>query len=244
MVFRDLLRRAVDSRRYAAGVTLSAEGGAHQSITTPSIGVEQPGCTATNRHSPSRSSGYCFTAYRGWAGRWTLSVSATVHPPGSTSCCAFPGDPAAVERRRRQVIAGAYAVRPCPQPAVTIAVVGALVTEGLEAADRLEHMEVAAEVICVTSPGLLFEAMQARCGPSDSPTWILDQVFPAERAAPMVTVLDGHPHTLAFLPSINRVPGRSLGVSEFGQSGSLEQVFSWHGIDTDSIVRAALDLVV
>ena len=52
-----------------------------------------------------------------------------------------------------------------------------------------------------------------------------------------------HPHTLAFLPSINRVPGRSLGVSGFGQSGSLEQVFGWHGIDTDSIVRAALDLI-
>ncbi len=141
------------------------------------------------------------------------------------------------------MIAGAYAVRPCPHPAVTIAVVGSLVTEGLEAADRLEHMGVATEVICVTSPGLLFEAMQGRCGRSDSPTWILDQVFAPERAAPMVTVLDGHPHTLAFLPSINKVPGRSLGVSEFGQSGSLEQVFSRHGIDTDSIVRAALDLV-
>jgi pyruvate dehydrogenase E1 component len=140
------------------------------------------------------------------------------------------------------VIAGAYAVRPCPQPAVTIAVVGALTTEGLEAAERLTHMGIAVEVICVTSPGLLFEAMQGRCGRSDSASWILDQVFPAERAAPMVTVLDGHPHTLAFLPSINEVPGRSLGVSEFGQSGSLEEVFSWHGIDTDSIVRAALDL--
>jgi pyruvate dehydrogenase E1 component len=26
------------------GVTLAPEGGAHQSITTPSIGIEQPGC--------------------------------------------------------------------------------------------------------------------------------------------------------------------------------------------------------
>ena len=103
-------------------------------------------------------------------------------------------------------------------------------------------MGIAVEVICVTSAGLLFEAMQGRRGRSDSPSWILDQVFPAERAAPMVTVLDGHPHTLAFLPSINKVSGRSLGVSEFGQSGSLEEVFSWHGIDTGSIVRAALDL--
>jgi pyruvate dehydrogenase E1 component len=48
---------------------------------------------------------------------------------------------------------------------------------------------------------------------------------------------------LAFLASINKVPARSLGVSEFGQSGSLEQVFGRHGVDTDSIVRAALDLI-
>ena len=58
----------------------------------------------------------------------------------------------------------------------------------------------------------------------------------------MVTVLDGHPHTLAFLPSINGVPVRSLGVTEFGQAGSLEDVYRGHGIDTDSIVRAALDV--
>jgi pyruvate dehydrogenase E1 component len=55
-------------------------------------------------------------------------------------------------------------------------------------------------------------------------------------------VLDGHPHTLAYLATINQVPTISLGVSQFGQSGSLEAVYRHHGIDTDSIVRAALDL--
>lgn len=34
-----------------------------------------------------------------------------------------------------------------------------------------------------------------------------------------------------------------LGVTEFGQSGDLDAVYRYHGIDTDSIVRAALDLV-
>jgi pyruvate dehydrogenase E1 component len=88
----------------------------------------------------------------------------------------------------------------------------------------------------------LFEAMQARRGLADGPSWILDQVFPADRAAPMVTVLDGHPHTLAFLAGINHVPGAALGVSKFGQVGSLDDVYLYHGIDTDSIVRAALDI--
>jgi pyruvate dehydrogenase E1 component len=33
-----------------------------------------------------------------------------------------------------------------------------------------------------------------------------------------------------------------LGVSKFGQVGSLDDVYRYHGIDTDSVVRAALDL--
>jgi pyruvate dehydrogenase E1 component len=72
--------------------------------------------------------------------------------------------------------------------------------------------------------------------------WILDQAFPATRATPLVTVLDGHPHTLAFLATINRVSHAALGVARFGQSGSIEDLYRDNGIDTDSIIRAALDL--
>ena len=103
------------------------------------------------------------------------------------------------------------------------------------------------DVVCVTSAGLVFDAVQARAGrsgdASGADTWVLDAAFPARRAAPMVTVLDGHPHTLAFLAGINRVPAAHLGVSRFGQSGDLEAVFRHHGLDADSIVRAALDVV-
>ena len=34
-----------------------------------------------------------------------------------------------------------------------------------------------------------------------------------------------------------------LGVTAFGQSGDLDSVHRYHGLDTDSIVGAALDLV-
>jgi pyruvate dehydrogenase E1 component len=54
-------------------------------------------------------------------------------------------------------------------------------------------------------------------------------------------VLDGHPHTLAFLGTINQVPTVPLGVTRFGQAGSVEDVYRYHGIDADSIVRAGLD---
>ena len=119
---------------------------------------------------------------------------------------------------------------------------GAVIVEALGAAQRLAAAGACADVVCVTSPRLLFDAIQARHGRGDGSTWILDQLFPVDRAAPMVTVLDGHPHTLAFLAGVNRVRSIALGVTRFGQSGALEDVYRYHGLDVDSIVGAALDL--
>ncbi|KQV98426.1 hypothetical protein ASD08_47465 [Streptomyces sp. Root369] len=119
---------------------------------------------------------------------------------------------------------------------------GAVVPEAPAAADRLAQVGLPADMVCVTSPDLLYQAVRARQGHERAESWVLDQVFPAERATPLVTVLDGHPHTLAFLATINRVPVSSLGVTRFGQSGGLEDVYRHHGLDADSIIRAALDL--
>ncbi|OBC17404.1 pyruvate dehydrogenase [Mycobacterium sp. 852013-50091_SCH5140682] len=227
-----------------SGVSLAAEGGAHQSIKTPSIGLEQPGCIS---YEPAFAIDV----------EWTLlsCIGRLGRPDGSSSylrlstrpvdqtLASVPSDPAARERRRRQVTAGAYLLRRASGiPQVTLVGMGAMITESLHAADRLAEQSIDADVICVTSPGLLFDALRARRGLSEGPSWILDQVFPAGRAAPMVTVLDGHPHTLAFLTGVNNVAGAALGVSRFGQVGSLDDVYRYHGIDTDSIVSAALDL--
>ena len=227
-----------------SGVTLAAEGGAHQSIKTPSIGVEQPGCIS---YEPAFAIDV----------EWTLLASiAKLGRPDGTSAylrlstrpvdqtlAAVPDDPAARERRRRQVVAGGYPLKRHESSTVTLIAVGALLTETLAAAARLETVGVLADVICVTSPGLLYEAIRARQGRCHAPTWILDQLFPASRATPMVTVLDGHPHTLAFLPAIHGVAATSLGVTTFGQAGALEDVYRYHGIDADAIVAAALDVI-
>ncbi|WP_020420878.1 pyruvate dehydrogenase E1 [Amycolatopsis sp. ATCC 39116] len=226
-----------------SGVTLAPEGGAHQSIKTPSIGLEQPGCLS---YEPA----FAIDA------EWTLlAAMAQLGKPGGSSAylrlstrpvdqslADVPSDPAARERRRRQVVAGAYPLRRAEGAAVTIAVMGALVPEALDAAARLDQIGVPADVVCVTSPDLLHRAVRARQGHERADTWILDAAFPADRAAPLVTVLDGHPHTLAFLATINRVRTTALGVTGFGQSGSLEDVYRHHGLDSDSIVRAALDV--
>ena len=58
----------------------------------------------------------------------------------------------------------------------------------------------------------------------------------------MVTVLDGHPHTLAFLAAVRSVRASHLGVTSFGQSGGLDEVYRYHGIDADGIISAALDV--
>jgi pyruvate dehydrogenase E1 component len=227
-----------------SGVTLASEGGAHQSIKTPSIGLEQPGCIS---YEPAFAIDV----------EWTLlaSIARLGRPDGTSAYLRLstrpvdqtlanvPEDPAARERRRRQVVAGGYPLVRRDNAVVTLVAMGALITDTLAAAERLEQVGIVADVLCITSPGQLFRAVQARRGRGDAESWILDQLLPAERAAPMVTVLDGHPHTLAFLANVHRVPTTSLGVSNFGQVGSLDEVYKYHKIDTDSIVEAALDVI-
>jgi len=227
-----------------SGVTLAPEGGAHQSIKTPSIGLEQPGCLS---YEPAFAldTEWCLLEALGQLGRPDgrsayLRLSTR---PIDQALAVVPTDSAARERRRRNVVAGGYALRRADRPSLTVVAMGALVPEALQMADRLAAMGLGADVVVVTNPGLLFAATQARRGLAGAPAWILDNLFPADRAVPMVTVLDGHPHTLAFLAGINRVPASHLGVTTFGQSGDLDSVYRYHGIDTDTLIGVALDLV-
>lgn len=55
----------------------------------------------------------------------------------------------------------------------------------------------------------------------------------------MVTVLDGHPATLAWLGAVSGNRVRPLGVEHFGQTGSLADLYRSYGIDADAIVAAA-----
>ena len=208
-----------------SGVTLAPEGGAHQSITTPSIGLEQPGCMS---YEPAFAldTEWCLLAALGQLGRpagRSAYLRLSTRPVDQT-LAAVPDDPAARERRRRQVVAGAYPLR-------RVAGAGRHARRAWARWCRRRwppptgstSSACRADVVCVTSPDLLFRAVQARRGLGDAPTWVLDSVFPAERARPLVTVLDGHPHTLAFLAGVRGVPATHLGVTAFGQSGDLDQ---------------------
>ena len=80
-------------------------------------------------------------------------------------------------------------------------------------------------------------------GLHDGPDAILDVLLPAERTAPIVTVLDGHPHTLAFLAAVGGAPIASLGTTDFGQSGDVDDLYRHFGLDADTIAGAAADLL-
>jgi pyruvate dehydrogenase E1 component len=227
-----------------SGVTLAPEGGAHQSIITPSVGIEQPRCIAWE---PAFGQDLEWTLLYalGRLGRpdGTSSYFRLTTRPIDQSLAAVPADPGARERRRRQALAGGYALRTAAgAPAVTLVGQGAVMPEVIAAADELEAASIACDVVCLTSPDLIYRALRARQGLADADDSILDELFPADRAAPMVTVLDGHPHTLTFLSAVRRVPIAPLGVDDFGQSGDVDDLYRHFGIDADTIVGAALDL--
>ncbi|HHX47790.1 MAG TPA: pyruvate dehydrogenase, partial [Brevibacterium sp.] len=117
-------------------------------------------------------------------------------------------------------------------------------TEVIEAAARLEALGVRAGIVCLSSPSKVFRSMQERSQVRSSVrSAIADELLPAAHPAPLVTVLDGHPHTLSFLSGVRGDRVRNLGVTAFGQASSVREAYEIHGIDTESIVRAGLDLV-
>ena len=209
-----------------SGVTLGPEGGAHQSVITPSIGIEQPGCVAWEP-AFGQDFEWCFLHALGQLGR-----------PGGTSAyfrlSTRPIDQSLHAGTREEAIAGGYRLRAGAH--VTIAVMGALVPEALEAADVL-----GAEVVCVTSADLLFRSLQARAGVGDGEPATVERLFP--EPLPIVALVDGHPHTLSFLGAVRGVPITCLGVQRFGQSGDLAELYEHHEIDAESVIGAALDLL-
>ena len=166
--------------------------------------------------------------------------------PIDPELAAVPEDPVLAERRRRHAIAGGYRLssHPAVDEEVTLVGVGAIMPEVLEAAGHLHRLGVRTGVVCLTSPDLVFRSLQQRGRRTDAGgSNIVDLLFPPGAPAPLVTVLDGHPHTLAFLAAARGDRIRCLGVTEFGQSTNLPDAYALHGLDPASIVDAALDQV-
>ena len=234
-----------------SGVTLGPEGGAHQSVITPSIGVAFPELAY---YEP------CFGQELEWillAGlekirlreeSTYLRLTSKRVDQGLFNLAPESGNP---ERLRSQVLGGAYRLldRSGEQGygseynVVNVFASGAMVPEAVAASDRLLEEGVFANVINVTGPGPLYrrfqESVRARAhGLADAEPFLSEIIAVGERSAPIVTVMDGAPHALAWIGAAMKTTTLPLGVTEFGQSGTPEELYGEYEIDADSIMAA------
>jgi len=233
-----------------SGISLSREGGAHQSTITPGIGIELPGLA------------YAEPAYAKELEWLLLDGLRRLHADDGEALylrlSTKPIDQAPftelVERRgeddvRADVLAGGFRLRDAgaADAAVVLATCGALVPETLAAADLLEAEEgVGATVLCLSSPDRLYRDWRERTlrplrdGGVERGSH-LERLVPAERRRdPVVTIVDGASHSLAFVGGCLGVPCVPLGVDRFGQGGSQPALYEAYDLSPQAIATAAL----
>jgi pyruvate dehydrogenase E1 component len=244
-----------------SGVTLAPEGGAHQSTITASIGLELPGLTLIEPAFASTVEWLLCDALARIA-RNPSGLLPADEQDEPTSAYYFrlstrPIDPAPFEAARArlgdrvlrsQAITGAYrlvdAGDPSSRPVVNLAGSGAVLPEVVAAAELLAADGVAAHVVDVTSQSRLHAAWQRSVRTAVRNATVRDRPgtlhAPFAAGRPLVTVQDASSHTMAWLGSALGVPSISLGVDDFGQSGTIDDLYRIHGLDAESIATAAL----
>ena len=229
-----------------SGVTLAPEGGAHQSIITPSVGLEQPRCVAWE---PAFGQDLEWTLLAALGEprprRRHLGLLPAQHAADRPGARRPAGRPGAREERRRQVLAGGYVLREAAsgRPTSRSSAWAPCCPTCSPPPTSSTARGLAVDVVCLTSADLVFRALQARQGlrrrRRRDPRRAASRPSGAPRSS---TVLDGHPHTLAFLSAVRCAPIASLGVHDFGQSGDVQDLYAHFGIDAETIIGAALDL--
>ncbi|RKN19971.1 pyruvate dehydrogenase [Micromonospora musae] len=246
-----------------SGITLAPEGGAHQSTITASVGLELPGVTFIEPAYAVTLDWLLCDALGQVAGGAAPSVTAAPAEDGAYyfRLSTRPVDQAPFEAARarlgdavlrRQVVAGAYRLVDAHQayphladaPVVQLAASGAVLPEVLTAAAELADEGIAAHVVDITSLDRIYRAWQrtlrqgVRTATVPSVPGALRSAF--DDRAPVVTVHDAASHAMAWLGSALGVPTVPLGVDEFGQSGSVAELYELHDLLPGSIVNAAL----
>ncbi len=241
-----------------SGISLAPEGGAHQSTVTPSLGIELPNL---NAYEP------CFVKEMEWMmiealrqccdrehGRATYFRLTTKQIDQGRMAEAVTRIGEA--NLRNQVLAGGYRIVDWRTAApslprshlVHLVATGAMVPDAMDAAAHLQQQGIPANVINLTSTQHLYEAWRDdearhtdRNQDSSPFSWLLP---PSERHAPIITILDGASHALAWLGSVYGMRTYPLGVDEFGQSGNRAELYEHFGINAQSIVETARHALV
>ncbi len=220
-----------------SGVTLSPEGGAHQSIVTPSLGIALPHCTYYEPTFAQDTEWILLEGLRriATATGESLYLRLSTRPIDQGLRASGVG--------RAQVLRGGYRLADRGRPDVTLWAAGVMTPEAVEAGRRLEAEGIRANVFAITSPDLLYRDYAAARKGGEASSYLETLVRDDEAAAPVVTVLDGHSHALAFIGSALGTLQLPLGVDDFGQSGTRRDLYRHYGIDAEAIARGARTLL-
>lgn len=237
-----------------SGVTLAPEGGAHQSISTPLIGMAQDGLAAFEPAFVDELAvimGFAFDYVqrdgdaepdaRNWLRDET---GGSVYLRLSTRTLEQPAR-SFTDLQKRHMVDGAYWLRePGPNCEVVIAVQGAVAPEAIAAVGLLAEDRRDVGLLMVTSAdrlnaGWTAAARAREAGRWDAMSHVERLLAPLPRHCGLVSVIDGHPATLGWLGSVHGHRARALGVEHFGQTGTLADLYRHHGIDTAAIIAAA-----
>lgn len=264
-LYDPFINRGLDALHYAcyqdarfilvatpSGISLAAEGGLHQSVATPLIGMGQDGLAAfepafvdelavilqwsfdyLQRDGSGDSSSAWLRDAQGGSVYLRLSSRPLQQPERELSPV-----------QRQAIVDGGYWLRePAPGAKTAIVCSGAVTAEALEAHERLCNDNPGAGLLAVTSADRLnagWQASQRVSGNEPERSWIDSLLEPLASDAVLVTVIDGHPATLSWIGGVCGHRVQSLGVEHFGQSGNVPDLYRHYGIDADSILNACL----
>jgi len=270
-LYDPFIERGLDALNYAcyqdarfiiaatpSGITLAPEGGAHQSIATPLIGMAQDGLAS---FEPA------FVDELAEILRWSFEYmqrSGEAEPDETSWLRDLTGGSVYLrlstrtidqpQRRiddalRRDMINGAYWMRkPGPNAQIVVAYTGAVAPEAIEAIGMMGEDRRDIGLLAITSADRLNAGWNAasRAREQGNPAALCHVerlLADIPQSCGLVTVIDGHPATLAWLGSVYGHRTRALGVEHFGQTGSIAELYRHYGIDAQSIMAAAQSIV-
>jgi pyruvate dehydrogenase E1 component len=269
-LYDPFIQRGLDALNYAcyqearfilaatpSGITLAPEGGAHQSIATPLIGLAQDGLAAFEPAFVDELSAILAFAFdyiqrddegeaseRNWLRDETggsVYLRLSTRPIEQIKR-------AMTAELSQAIVDGAYWLRrPGPNCQVVVAYSGAVAPEAIQAVGLMAEDRRDVGLLAVTSADRLnagwTAAQRAReRGLVHARSHIEKLIADVPSHCGIVSVLDGHPAALAWLGAVQGHRVRPLGVEHFGQTGSIPELYRHYGIDANAIVAAAATL--
>ena len=214
-----------------SGISLAPEGGAHQSVFTPLIGIGQPGLTSFEPAFADE-----LTTIMEWSFEHMQKIDGGAVYLRLSTKNIDNSNRSNFAQKKNEIVSGAYWLKE-PNPGSELAIVysGAIAPEAILAHDQILEDIPGAGLLAITSPDLLYKDWNSGGSRAES---LLSLLAPD---AALVTVLDGHPATLSWMGAVLNHTTTSLGVDQFGQSGNLPDLYREYKIDADAIIDGAAE---